>query len=31
LPLEDLPIVGHSDKNAKGMMHGDEGIGGWMD
>jgi hypothetical protein len=27
LPLEDLPIVGHSDKNAKVMMHGDEGIG----
>jgi hypothetical protein len=28
LPLEELPIVGHSDKNAKVMMHGDEGIGG---
>jgi hypothetical protein len=27
LPLEDLPIVGHSDKNAKVMMHVDEGIG----
>jgi hypothetical protein len=27
LPLEDLPIVGQSDKNAKVMMHGDEGIG----
>jgi hypothetical protein len=31
LPLEDLPIVGQSDKKAKAMMHGDEGIGwcGW--
>jgi hypothetical protein len=27
LPIKDLPIVGHSDKNAKVMMHGDEGIG----
>jgi hypothetical protein len=27
LPLEDLPIVGHSDKNAKVMMHDDGGIG----
>jgi hypothetical protein len=27
LPLEDLLIVGHSDKNAKVIMHGDEGIG----
>jgi hypothetical protein len=27
LPPEDLPIVGHSDKNAKVMMHVDEGIG----
>jgi hypothetical protein len=27
LPLEDLPIVGHSDKNAKVMIHGEEGIG----
>jgi hypothetical protein len=27
LPLEDLLIVGHFDKNAKAMMHGDEGIG----
>ncbi len=27
LPLEDLPIVGHSDKNTKVMMHADEGIG----
>jgi hypothetical protein len=27
LPLEDLPIVGHSDEKAKAMMHGDEGIG----
>jgi hypothetical protein len=27
LPLEDLPIVGHSDKNTKVMMHGDEDIG----
>jgi hypothetical protein len=27
LPLEDLPIVGHSGKNAKVMMHGDEGNG----
>ncbi len=26
LPLEDLPIVGHSDEKAKAMMHGDEGI-----
>jgi hypothetical protein len=27
LPLLDLPIVGQSDKQAKAMMHGDEGIG----
>jgi hypothetical protein len=27
LPLEDLRIVGHSDKNTKVIMHGDEGIG----
>jgi hypothetical protein len=27
LPLEDLPIVGHSDEMAKAMMHGDEDIG----
>jgi hypothetical protein len=27
LPLEDLPIVGHSDKNAKVMVHGGEDIG----
>jgi hypothetical protein len=27
LPLEDLPIVGHSDKNTKVIMHNDEGIG----
>jgi hypothetical protein len=27
LPLKDLPIVGQSDKKAKAMMHGDEGIG----
>jgi hypothetical protein len=26
LPLEDLPIVRHSDKNTKVIMHGDEGI-----
>jgi hypothetical protein len=26
LPLPDLPIVGQSDKQAKAMMHGDEGI-----
>jgi hypothetical protein len=25
--LEDLPIVGHSDKKAKAMVNGDEGIG----
>jgi hypothetical protein len=27
LPLKDFPIVGQSDKKAKAMMHGDEGIG----
>jgi hypothetical protein len=27
LPLLDLSIVGQSDKQAKAMMHGDEGIG----
>jgi hypothetical protein len=27
LPLKDLTIVGQSDKKAKAMMHGDEGIG----
>ena len=27
LPLLDLPIVGQSEKQAKAMMHGDEGIG----
>jgi hypothetical protein len=27
LPLEDLPIVGHSNKHAKVIMHGGEGIG----
>jgi hypothetical protein len=27
LPLESLLMVGHSNKNAKAMMHGDEGIG----
>jgi hypothetical protein len=27
LPLLDLPLVGQSDKEAKAMMHGDEGIG----
>jgi hypothetical protein len=27
LHLKDLPIVGQSDKKAKAMMHGDEGIG----
>jgi hypothetical protein len=27
LPLLDLLIVGQSDKQAKAMMHGDEGIG----
>jgi hypothetical protein len=27
LPLKDLPIVGHSDKKTKAMMHGEEGIG----
>jgi hypothetical protein len=27
LPLRRLPIVGQSDKKAKAMMHGDEGIG----
>jgi hypothetical protein len=27
LPLMDFPIVGQSDKRAKAMMHGDEGIG----
>jgi hypothetical protein len=27
LPLKDLAIVGQSDKKAKAMMHGDEGIG----
>jgi hypothetical protein len=26
-PLLDLPIVGQSDKQAKAMMHGDEGFG----
>jgi hypothetical protein len=34
LPLEDLAIVGHSDKSAKvRMMHGDEGIDwcGWTE
>jgi hypothetical protein len=27
LPLMDLPTVGRSDKMAKAIMHGDEGIG----
>jgi hypothetical protein len=27
LPLEDLLIVGHFNKNAKAMMHGDDAIG----
>jgi hypothetical protein len=27
LPLEYLPIIGQSNKTAKVMMHGDEGIG----
>jgi hypothetical protein len=26
-PIDDLPIVGHSDKTTTAMVHGDEGIG----
>jgi hypothetical protein len=26
-PIDDLPIVGHSDKTTRAMVHGDEGIG----